>query len=77
MARSTALAVIVGMLSIGTGAAAPQPKDNKPVITLETVNRLKPVAEKDHDVYRFVWGPKVERTHSALRGPDRSRRLMS
>jgi WD40 repeat protein len=39
--------------------AAPLPKDQKPAISPETVNRLKPVGELERDVYRLVWGPKA------------------
>jgi len=40
-------------------SAAPLPKDRKPVIGPETVNRLKPVGELERDIYRIVWGPKA------------------
>jgi WD40 repeat protein len=39
--------------------AAPLPKDTRPVISAETVNRLKPVSEVPHDACRVVWGPKA------------------
>ena len=50
--------VVVGLLPLAAAVAAPLPKDNRPFISPDTVNRLKPVGEMDRDVYRFVWGPK-------------------
>jgi WD40 repeat protein len=49
--------VTFAVLITGTAIAAPLPKDMRPVITPESVARLKPVNEIDRDVYRLVWGP--------------------
>jgi WD40 repeat protein len=44
---------------LAAAVAAPLPKDTRPVIAPETVQRLKPVGEVGHDAWRVVWGPKA------------------
>src|SRR5207249_4387474 len=39
-------------------AAAPLPKDTRPVISPDTAGRLTPVAEVARDAWRIVWGPR-------------------
>jgi WD40 repeat protein len=58
MARPALRACVLVLVPLVTSPGAPLPKDTRPVIAPETVNRLKPVAEMGFDAFRVVWGPQ-------------------
>ena len=58
MSRTALGTCVLALVPLAAAPAAPLPKDTRPVISPETVGRLKPVGETAHDVYRLVWGPK-------------------
>jgi WD40 repeat protein len=52
------LSAVALILTGAAAVAAPLPKDTTPVITPDTVGRLRPVGELEKDVWRIVWGPQ-------------------
>ena len=54
----TRLPIAALMLTATVAGTAPLPKDPTPVISAESVGRLKPVSELEKDVWRIVWGPQ-------------------
>ena len=92
MTRPALLACALALLSPAAVVPAPLPKDTRPVIAPAVVNRLKPVGEVDHDVYRLIWGPRAgevallsftrpaevldDRTLKPVRGPATGRPLI-
>jgi WD40 repeat protein len=54
----TRLAAPALLCFVALAAAAPVPKDNRPVISPKNVNQLRPVREVPHSVYRITNGPR-------------------
>jgi WD40 repeat protein len=58
MHRLTAGLAVLGLLFLSAAPGAPLPEKQRPPITVENAEQVRPLSELPLDVWKIVWGPK-------------------